>query len=111
MRTPKVRHWRQPWRSIRSGGPSCMLEADACAVQGPGGTDKSVIPMQALLSCRDRALGIVAGALLLGGLVIARISGWQTGLQAPFSFRRASGMVSAATPVLHAFSSLYYRVV
>ncbi len=61
-----------------------------------------VIPMQALLSCRDRAFGIVVGALLLAGLVIARISGWQAGLQAPFSFRRASGMVSAATPVIHA---------
>ncbi len=32
MRNPKVRHWRQPRRSIRSGGPLCMLEAKSNAV-------------------------------------------------------------------------------
>lgn len=100
-------------RSATGGSPGAASEAVgrlAClklrpvqyAVQGPGAADEMVIPMQTLSSCRDRAFGIVVGALVLAGLVIARISGWQAGLQAPFSFRRASGMVSTATFVIHA---------
>ena len=108
VRSTKIHHSWQSWRSTRSSG--AVLHICTCskprpvqyAVQGFGGADKSVNPMQGLLSCRDRKFGIVVGALLLGGLFIARISGWQAGLQAPFSLRHASGMVSAVSPVIHA---------